>query len=196
MWHVEKFLHQSLTRFIFFSIPNLMLCKEVDSKSDKTKKNWFKIWHDEENVLIQNHAFTKTFSFKMMLFWENFTFKIMLFGKKNSLKVCFLKMHVNVKICAFFWGKLNQKVMFCMQFFFGNLLSKKHFFFNIVFSKKLFSSKSCFIKNQFFYKTWRVVKFLIQNLTGCKKLQFKTCQFLKLLPKSEVFLVFQVLAAW
>ena len=66
-------------------------------------------------------------------------------------------------------GKLNQKVIFCVQHFFQNLFYKIYFFFKIVFFKKIFSSNSCFLKKYFFLKNWRVVNFLIQNLTRCKK---------------------------
>ena len=68
---VVKFLFQILTR-----------CGKVESKCDKTKKGWFKIWQDEKSWikvwqdekkliqnltkqknLIQNHAFYKIFFF-------------------------------------------------------------------------------------------------------------------------------------
>ena len=74
----ELFLFK-ICRVVKFSIQNLTRCKKTDSKSDKTKKSWFKIWQDEQ-FFIQNHAF-----------YKKFLFKIMLFTKKLYSKSCFLQ---------------------------------------------------------------------------------------------------------
>ena len=132
------------------NIWRVVSCKKIDSKSDKTKKSWFKIWQDEEfffkimlftRIFFQNHASYKKLLFKIVLF--NFFFvKLML--SKTPQKTQKLRN---------FWGKLNENVIFCAQIFFKIVLLKKQFFlqnrafwnlffFKIILFKKYSDSKS------------------------------------------------------
>ena len=77
-----------------------------------------------------------------------------------SSKSCFLKMHVR--------GKMSQNVIFCVQTFFKIVLFKNNFFSEIVLFKNLFFLKIMLFKKNFSFKIWRVVEFLIQNLTRRK----------------------------
>ena len=120
---------------------NLARQKNVDWKSDKSKKFYFKIWHDEK-TLIENHAFHKKFLLKIMLFKKSFLFKIMLFRKFFSSNSCFLKVHVKGKVCAFYGVKWIKTWFFVCNFF-----SK------ICFLRSFFSSKSCSLKNYFSSKS-------------------------------------------
>ena len=133
-------------RVVIFLVPNLTRCEKFDRKSDKTKKK-----------IIQNHAFYKNFSFKIMLFRKIFFFKIVLFKNFFSSKSSLLNMHVKRKICAFYGVKWDKTWFFVCYFFFKIVLFKNNFFFKIM-----------LFKNLFFFKIWRVVNFLIQNLTRCK----------------------------
>ena len=85
----------------------------------------------------------------------------------------FLKLHVIRKNCAFYglnWIK--------MWFFVCNN------FYKVCFLKLIFSSKSWFIDSSFlqnhafkkyiFLENWHVVKFLLQNLTRCRKADSKS----------------------
>ena len=60
-----------ICRVVKFLIRNLTRCKKVNSKSDETKKIWFKIWQ-YELFLIQNHAFYKYFFIQNHAFQEKF----------------------------------------------------------------------------------------------------------------------------
>ena len=146
MWQDVKILIQNLTR-----------CKKGDSRSDEMK-----------NFYLQFKLFTKLFSFRIMLSRKHFTFKIMLFRKNFFLKNVLFKIARNTQKMRILRGKLNQNVIFFVQHFFQNLFYKIYFFFKMVFFRKIFSSNSCFLKIYFFLKNWRVVNFLIQNLTRCK----------------------------
>ena len=61
--------------------------------------------------------------------------------------------------------KLSQKVIFCVQFFSSKSCSLKIYFLQIRALQKNFSLKTMLLKNLLFFKIWRVVKILIQNLT-------------------------------
>ena len=178
MWKVHLVDLGKLFRFwrvVIFLIPNLTRCRKVDLKTDPTKKFWFKIWQDEK-IFIQNHAFYKSFFFEIMLFTKTFVIKIMLLKNYFSSKSCFLNMNVKRKLCAFYGVKWDKTWLFVCKIFskFKNVLFKNNFFFQIV-----------LLKNLFFFKSWRVVKFLYQNLTRCiifisksntlYKFLFKTC---------------------
>ena len=60
------------------------------------------------------------------------------------------------------------------------------FFFKIVLLKNIFFFKVMLFKNIIFFKIWRVVKILIRNLTHCRNFS----------PKSDFYLVLQVLTEW
>ena len=92
-----------------------------------------------------------------------------------------LKIARKTQNMRFLRRKLNQIVIFCVQFF-----------FEICFLKLIFSSKAWFVKtfffkiklfkNIFFLKIWRVAKFWIQNLTRCNFFN----------PKSDAFWNFEI----
>ena len=110
-----------------------------------TKNFYSKSWFLKK-IFLQNPAFKKNFSPKSC-FLNFFFFEIMLF--KNAGKT------QNLRILR---GKLNQNVIFVYKFFSKSCFSertfsskscflKNNFYFKIVFSKKIFSSESCFLKS-------------------------------------------------
>ena len=66
-------------------------------------------------------------------------------------------------------GKMKQNMIFSVQFFFQNLLFKQKLFFKIVLFKNISSFKIMLLNQKFCSKIWRVVIFLIPNLTRSKK---------------------------
>ena len=83
-------------------------------------------------------------------------------------------------------GKLNQNVIFFATFF------------KICFLKLIFSSRTCILESFFpqnhaflkyisFFKNRRVVKFLIQNLTRCRKVDSKSDKMKKFYFKIMLF---------
>ena len=70
-------------------------------------------------------------------------------------------------------GKLKQNVIFCVQIIFKIVLFKNNFFFKIALFESLFFFKIMLFKLKFFFKIWRVVNFLIQNLTRRKNFKSK-----------------------
>ena len=134
-------------------------CKKVDSKSDKIKI-----------LLFQNHAFCKSFSFKIMLF------------RKIFFRIVFLKIARNTQKMRIFRGKLNQNVLLCVQHFFQNLLSKINFFFRIVLFKiARITQKMCNLPGK-----------LNQNVIFCaqdffQNLLFKINFFFKIVPSENFF---------
>ena len=161
MWKVHvvdlgKIFLFKICRVVKFSIQNLTRCGKIDSKSDKTKKSWFKIWQDEK-FLFKIMLFTKNF-YSKSCFLQNFFSKSCFINFFFS-KSCFIKIFFFFKIMLFKTArktqnlrilrpKLNQNVIFCMQFF-----------FKIVLFKIFYSSKSCFLKKYYDSKSDALWKF-------------------------------------
>ena len=195
IWRMFKKLISNLTRWKIFN-----------SKSDKTKKFWFKIMLFRNIFLFKIMPFRKIFFSKIKLFKKNFFIKIVHFN--------FARKTQNLRILR---GKMSQNVIFWVQKFFKICLLKIIFSSKSSFLKIFFSSKSCFLKINFLQKTfflknkflknlarrkifnsksdalykidfriWHVAKILIQNLTRCKNFS----------PKSDFCLAFEVLTEW
>ena len=130
IYRVVKFLIQNLTRCKML-IQNRTRRNKCDSKSDQTKKIWFKIWRSEF-FFIQNRAFYKNFSFEMVLFRKKNFFKIMLLKNIFSSKSCFFKIARKTQDLRILQSELTQNVIFCVHFFFKIVLFKNNFFFKIV----------------------------------------------------------------
>ena len=64
--------------------------------------------------------FTKTFSFKIMLFRKVFFFKIVLLKINFFFKIVLFKYARKTRKLRILRGKLNQNVIFSVQFFFQN----------------------------------------------------------------------------
>ena len=71
-------------------------------------------------------------------------------------------------------GKMNQKMIFCVQNFLQKLLVKNLFFFKIVLFKSIFSFKIMLFSKSFFIRVRRVVKILIQDLTRRKNFSLES----------------------
>ena len=114
MWKVHvvvlgKLFLLKIWRVVIFLILNLTSCKKVDTNSDKT------------NFFLQNHAFYKNFFYsKSCLIEKIFLFKIMLFRKKIFFEIVLFKSVRKTQKLRILRGKLNQNVIFCVQFFFQN----------------------------------------------------------------------------
>ena len=146
-------------------------------------KTW-RVQYDFENVFFPtpNPMRCKYFKSKSDAYW-NFQFKILPF--KKALKM---------QNMSFSRSKKNQNVIFWMQTFFQNLTrpifsnskSNTLYFFQsktLHFVKLFNRSLTCF---DFFFKIWRV-----------RKIEFKIWQLLSFFsPKSDIYLVFQVLTEW
>ena len=179
MWNVHvvdlgKLFLFKIWRVFEKFIQNLTRCKKFISKTDKTKNFRFKI------IL-----FTKTCSFKNMLFKNNFfcenaPSKILFSSSKSCLKEnfsskpCFLNMHLKRKSRSDYGVKSVKTWLFCVQIFFKICFLKLFFFFKVVLFENYCFFKIVLFKNNFFFKIWRVVKFLIQNLTRCKNFKSKS----------------------
>ena len=112
-----------------------------------------------------------------MLFRKSFLFKIMLFRSFFFIKIVLFKIARKTQNLRILRGKMNQKVTFCVQNFFQNLLLKNIFFFKIVLFKKIFFFEIMLFKKIFFIKIRRVVNILIENLTRCKIFNSKSVKF-------------------
>ena len=91
-----------------------------------------------------------------------------------SPRTCFLKLHVIRKKCELYVVNWIKTRFFVCNIFFKICSIKFIFSSKSCLLENFFSSKSSFLKKYFFLKNWRVVKFLIQNLTRCKKLDSRS----------------------
>ena len=138
------------------------------------------------------------------------------FGKFFFLKIVLFKIAHETWSMRILRGKLNQNVFFLVQILFQNLRFKISFFFKIVLLKNKFFLKICrivklLIQNltrSFFFSTisdalknseikiWRVVKILFQNLMRQIFLIQTPTSFETFSPKSDFYLIFEVLTEW
>ena len=143
-----------ISHVVRYSIQNLTRCKKVDSKSDKTKKNSFKIWQDKK-FLIQNHAFNKNFFIQIHAFWKKIYIQKHAFHKKFFLQN---RVARKTQFLRILWGKLNEKMIFCLQGFFQNLIFKINFFSKSVLFRNV--SFEIMLFKFFFFKNRSVLNFL------------------------------------
>ena len=104
-----------------------------------------------------------------MLFRKKFTFKIVLFRKIFFFEIVLFKNARKTQTLRTLRGKLNQNVIFYVQFF-----------FKICFFQLIFFSKSCFLQEKFSFKVMLFrKKFTFKNVLFRKKFFFEIVIFEK-----------------
>ena len=113
-------------------------------------------------------------------------FSIQNLSRKENIdsKLCFLKKHEKCKICRFHGVKRTKTWFFCMQTFFKICHVEKFLIQNL--TRCMFFNPKSGALWKLQIKSWGFVKLSIQTLT-----RFKTSS-----PKSDAYLVFQVLTEW
>ena len=137
--------------------------------------------------------FTKTFSFKTLLFKKNFIqnhacsnaffIQIVLFKNEVSSKSCFEKIYLSSKSNALFgsWFEIWQdekyflsKLCFSQKLFHSKPCFLRKISFKIMLVQMLSSSKSCFLKMKFLQNQVLKKYIYLQNLTRRKTLYSKS----------------------
>ena len=155
---------------VIFSTQSLKRCIFLNSKYDAL---YFLIRNLKRCIFLNSNYDASYFLILNQPRKENF----------NS-KSCFLKKHEKAKICRFHGVKRTKTWFFLDANNFQNLTCRKNF-----------NSKS----NALYFfqsKIWRVVRTSNQNLTSCENFNSNLTSFKTFSPKSDFYLVFQVLIDW
>ena len=179
-WQTAKEVH-SIWRAVKDSIQNLTRVWKVDLKcvvkilfQNLTRQKIFSSNLTSQKKCIQNQAFYRKFFNQNHALWKTIYIQNHAFKKNFSSKSCFSKMHVNCKVCAIYGVNWNKTWLFACKIFFRIRFIKLCFSSESCCSKLIFSFNIILFQKLFFLTIWRVVKFLIQNLTPWRNIYLST----------------------